>query len=107
MQEDTSVSHQEEDVPVALESTSGQNATVRSEDDGGAEGGRGQQEETVPKKRVRAPRKPANPGEEPAPRMPGTTLFPISKVSKIIKADKDVQMCQKEAVFLISCATVS
>lgn len=39
--------------------------------------------------------------------MPGTTAFPISKVSKIIKADRDVHMCQKEAVFLISCATVS
>lgn len=38
--------------------------------------------------------------------LPGTTAFPISKVSKIIKADKDVQMCQREAVFLISCATV-
>lgn len=39
--------------------------------------------------------------------LPGTTAFPISKVSKIIKADKDVHMCQREAVFLISCAAVS
>ncbi|SGY13813.1 BQ5605_C010g05983 [Microbotryum silenes-dioicae] len=40
------------------------------------------------------------------PRIPaGTTMLPISKVHKIIKADKDVRLCSKEAIFLISKTT--
>lgn len=50
-------------------------------------------------------KKPKTTAAEASP-MPGTTALPISKVSKIIKSDKEVQMCQKEAVFLISYATV-
>jgi hypothetical protein len=34
-------------------------------------------------------------------------LLPTSRVQKIIKSDGDIGTCQKEAVFLISAATVS
>lgn len=33
--------------------------------------------------------------------------IPTSRVNRIIKADKDVRLCSKEAVFLISKAAVS
>lgn len=42
----------------------------------------------------------------PAAGAPGTSSFPISRVAKIVKADKDIAMCQKEAIFLMSVATV-
>lgn len=54
----------------------------------------------------RPPRNAKKGAVDATARLPGSSPFPISKVSKIIKADKDVQMCQKEAVFLISCAAV-
>lgn len=37
----------------------------------------------------------------------GTTVFPISRVRKIIKADKELDMMTAEAVFMVSVATVS
>jgi histone H3/H4 len=33
---------------------------------------------------------------------PGTTVLPAARVSKIIKADRDITKCTKEAVFLVS-----
>ena len=36
----------------------------------------------------------------------GISALPISKVNKIIKQDKDVKLCSKEAIFLISKTTV-
>lgn len=33
--------------------------------------------------------------------------IPTSRVNRIIKADKDIRLCSKEAVFLISKAAVS
>ncbi|KAG8968748.1 hypothetical protein FRC03_006203 [Tulasnella sp. 419] len=45
------------------------------------------------------------PDETPETRTPGTTLLPVARVQKIIKADKDLQAVSKEAVFLISVAT--
>lgn len=47
------------------------------------------------------PRKPAN------ERTPGSSLLPVSRVTKIMKADKDLGITAKEAVFLVSIATVS
>ncbi|KAJ2916116.1 hypothetical protein MD484_g4297, partial [Candolleomyces efflorescens] len=38
-------------------------------------------------------------------RRPGKSLLPISRVQKIIKADKDIPIVAKDAVFLISLAT--
>ncbi|KAF9026123.1 histone-fold-containing protein [Hymenopellis radicata] len=38
-------------------------------------------------------------------REPGKSLFPVSRVQKIIKADKDIPIVAKEATFLISLAT--
>ncbi|GAA5875131.1 hypothetical protein JCM1840_007263 [Sporobolomyces johnsonii] len=35
----------------------------------------------------------------------GASLLPISRVNRIIKADKDVRLCSKEAIFLIAKAT--
>lgn len=37
---------------------------------------------------------------------PGTSVLPISKVAKIIKADKEVRLTTKEAIFLIAKCTV-
>lgn len=45
----------------------------------------------------------------PRPSLPpqkGTTVFPLARISKIIKADSAVDICSKEATFLISIATV-
>lgn len=38
-------------------------------------------------------------------REPGKSLFPISRVQKIIKADKEIPIVAKDATFLISLAT--
>ncbi|KAJ2931974.1 hypothetical protein H1R20_g5130, partial [Candolleomyces eurysporus] len=38
-------------------------------------------------------------------RLPGKSLLPVSRVQKIIKADKDIPIVAKDAVFLISLAT--
>lgn len=40
------------------------------------------------------------------PPQKGTTVFPMARVSRIIKADSAVDICSKEATFLISAATV-
>lgn len=37
----------------------------------------------------------------------GTTLFPMARVKKIIKADQDLNMMSTEATFLVAVATVS
>lgn len=37
---------------------------------------------------------------------PGVSFLPISRVHRIIKADRDIKICSKEAIFLISKATV-
>ncbi|KAI0699938.1 histone-fold-containing protein [Cerioporus squamosus] len=39
------------------------------------------------------------------PREAGKSLLPHARVQKIMKADKDLVMVQREAAFLISCAT--
>ncbi|TFK70373.1 histone-fold-containing protein, partial [Pluteus cervinus] len=38
-------------------------------------------------------------------REPGKSLLPFSRVQKVVRADKDIPMVAKEAVFLISLAT--
>ncbi|KAK0187887.1 hypothetical protein F5146DRAFT_732628 [Armillaria mellea] len=42
---------------------------------------------------------------QPVFREAGKSLFPVSRVQKIIKADKDIPIIAKEATFLISLAT--
>ncbi|BGP41110.1 hypothetical protein JCM10449v2_005079 [Rhodotorula kratochvilovae] len=37
--------------------------------------------------------------------MSGTSAIPVARVNRIVKADKEVRLCSKEAVFLISKAT--
>lgn len=37
---------------------------------------------------------------------PGVSFLPISRVHRIIKADRDIKICSKEAIFLMSKATV-
>jgi len=39
-------------------------------------------------------------------KQPGTTIFPTSRIKKIIKADKDLDMMTAEAVFMVGVATV-
>ncbi|KAH8094621.1 histone-fold-containing protein [Cristinia sonorae] len=41
----------------------------------------------------------------PAAREPGKSSFPVSRVQKIMKADKELPMVAREATFLISVAT--
>lgn len=36
----------------------------------------------------------------------GTSLIPIARTNRIIKADQDVRLCSKEAIFLIGKAAV-
>ena len=42
-----------------------------------------------------------------ADKQPGTTIFPMSRVKRIIKVDKDVETMSSEATFMIAVATVS
>ncbi|KAG8955876.1 hypothetical protein FRC04_006323 [Tulasnella sp. 424] len=56
----------------------------------------------VPKKPVEAA---ATSAAASADRVPGTTLLPLARVQKIIKADKEMATTTKEAVFLIAVAT--
>jgi DNA polymerase epsilon subunit 4 len=51
-----------------------------------------------------APKKPKP--KPPTERPPGASLLPMSRVQKIMKADKELAGTAKEAVFLISVATV-
>ena len=59
-----------------------------------------------------APASPSSPGPSVSPSKsgakgptPGVSVFPTARVSRIIKADRDVDICSKEATFLISIAT--
>ncbi|SAM81706.1 related to DPB3-third-largest subunit of DNA polymerase II [Ustilago bromivora] len=47
----------------------------------------------------------AAPTTKPTSTNGGTSVFPTARVSKIIKADRDVDICSKEATLLISIAT--
>lgn len=38
--------------------------------------------------------------------LPGASAFPVSRVHKIMKLDRDVSLASKEAIFLISKTTV-
>ncbi|SCV69819.1 BQ2448_1213 [Microbotryum intermedium] len=58
-----------------------------------------------PKKLTTTPAAEASTSSHGARIPAGTTMLPISKVHKIIKADKDVRLCSKEAIFLISKTT--
>ncbi|GAA5935535.1 histone-fold domain-containing protein [Sporobolomyces koalae] len=51
------------------------------------------------------PRTIASSQLEPATVERGTTALPTSRVNRIIKADEDVNLCSKEAIFLIAKAT--
>ncbi|KAI0094516.1 hypothetical protein BDY19DRAFT_1044321 [Irpex rosettiformis] len=50
-------------------------------------------------------RKPKDPQANAIVNVPGKSLFPVSRVQKILKADKDLPMVSREAVLLISLAT--
>ncbi|KDQ09901.1 hypothetical protein BOTBODRAFT_36716 [Botryobasidium botryosum FD-172 SS1] len=50
--------------------------------------------------KAKAPRAP-----RPTERAPGQTLLPLSRVQKIVKADKELAGMSKEATYLISVAT--
>lgn len=38
---------------------------------------------------------------------PGVTSLPVARVQRIVKADRDIQKVNKEAIFAISVVTVS
>ncbi|WVR09584.1 hypothetical protein IAU60_006654 [Kwoniella sp. DSM 27419] len=40
-----------------------------------------------------------------AEKQPGTTIFPMSRIKRIVKADKDLENMSNEAVFLVAVAT--
>ncbi|KAF8333516.1 uncharacterized protein EI90DRAFT_568546 [Cantharellus anzutake] len=50
-----------------------------------------------------APKKPKS--KPPTERLPGQSLLPLSRVSKIMKADKELGTAAKEAIFLVAIAT--
>lgn len=67
-------------------------------------------DETTSKKK--APKKPRGLNAErgkgkSAERVPGTTTLPVARVKRILGADDDLQNISREALFLISIATVS
>jgi hypothetical protein len=37
---------------------------------------------------------------------PGITTLPVARVQRIVKADKEIQMVNKEAIFALSVVTV-
>ncbi|KGB76544.1 DNA polymerase epsilon p12 subunit [Cryptococcus deuterogattii 99/473] len=39
-----------------------------------------------------------------AEKQPGTTMFPVTRVKKIVKADRDIDIMSSEAVFMVSVA---
>lgn len=41
-----------------------------------------------------------------AEKQPGTTIFPIARIKRICKADKDLDMMTSEATFMVAVATV-
>ena len=51
-----------------------------------------------------APKKPKS--KPPTERVPGQSLLPLSRVSKIMKADKELGATAKEAIFLVAIAAV-
>lgn len=55
---------------------------------------------------VPEPRAPPTPQSAAPAHQPGVSAFPAARVTKIIKADADVDNVNKEAVFAISMATV-
>ena len=59
--------------------------------------------ETVAKKT----RKPIRSRQSLSEKQPGTTLFPMARVKKLIKADRDLDAMSTEATFMIAVATVS
>ncbi|RSH91439.1 hypothetical protein EHS25_009738 [Saitozyma podzolica] len=68
--------------------------------------GEGEEVEEVEDDQPKKPTKrPIKQRQSLAEKQPGTTLFPISRVKRIIKADKDLDMMTGEACFMISVAT--
>lgn len=58
-------------------------------------------EENAPIERKKQKQKAA----DPLAREPGKSLFPISRVQRVLKADKELPIVSREAVLLISLAT--
>ncbi|WVF67292.1 hypothetical protein IAT40_002043 [Kwoniella sp. CBS 6097] len=63
----------------------------------GEEEGQGDAAKSAPKKQ--------KPRQSLAEKQPGTTLFPISRIKRIVKADKDLENMSSEAVFMVAVAT--
>jgi hypothetical protein len=77
-------------------------------DDDDEEGELQQGDEAAPAQGSDLPKKSStSAGKKPTTiRTPGTSLIPASRITKIMKADKEVGITAKEAVFLVSVATV-
>ncbi|EPQ29323.1 uncharacterized protein PFL1_03078 [Pseudozyma flocculosa PF-1] len=62
----------------------------------------GEAEQPKKKKKAASASKPGSSGTK---RQRGTSTLPTARVQRIIKADRDVDICSREATFLISAAT--
>ncbi|KXN88145.1 Putative transcription factor C16C4.22 [Leucoagaricus sp. SymC.cos] len=82
----------DEDQPAAEETRPAEERTIGEEQPEG--------EEAVPEKKKRKKKAPGTQEREP-----GKSLFPFSRVQKIIKADREIPLVTKDAVFLIALAT--
>ncbi|WVO21629.1 uncharacterized protein IAS62_002938 [Cryptococcus decagattii] len=76
---------------------------------GGAESEEEQDEEDVEAGQGSAAKKPARKRiikqrQSLAEKQPGTTMFPVTRVKKIVKADRDIDIMSSEAVFMVSVA---
>ncbi|WVQ90401.1 hypothetical protein IAS59_004181 [Cryptococcus gattii] len=76
---------------------------------GGAESEEEQDEEDVEAGQGSGAKKPARKRiikqrQSLAEKQPGTTMFPVTRVKKIVKADRDIDIMSSEAVFMVSVA---
>ncbi|XAO26231.1 hypothetical protein I312_105065 [Cryptococcus bacillisporus CA1280] len=76
---------------------------------GGAESEEEQDEEDVEAGQGPGAKKPARKRiikqrQSLAEKQPGTTMFPVTRVKKIVKADRDIDIMSSEAVFMVSVA---
>ncbi|WRT70029.1 uncharacterized protein IL334_007022 [Kwoniella shivajii] len=73
---------------------------------GGDESDEGEEEEAVEQDKEEKPKKKISKQRQSlAEKQLGTTIFPLSRIKKIIKADKELENMSSEATFMIAVAT--
>ncbi|OWZ38278.1 DNA polymerase epsilon p12 subunit [Cryptococcus neoformans c8] len=100
-----------ESSPIAEQPSFGEGVSFRpgSPQAGGAESEEEQDEEDAEAGEGSGAKKPARKRiikqrQSLAEKQPGTTMFPVARVKKIVKADRDIDIMSSEAVFMVSVA---